>query len=246
VKRFLITFAYDGSNYNGYQRQSNKGSVEDELMRVLKVINNKQKVLVFASGRTDAGVHALAQTAHFDLDVDINPESLKKALNSLLNADIRVVGVKNVGNDFHARYNVIEKEYVYKINLGNYNVFDKKYIYQYNNILDIKEMKKAIKYFIGKQDFRSFTSLDKAGKDKDCVREIFDIKIKRENEILLIAFRGNGFLRYMVRNIVGTLIEVGKGKINPKDIINILEAKDRSQSGPTAPPEGLYLKEVFY
>ena len=245
MKRYLITFSYDGSGYKGYQRQLGKGTIEDELMRVLKVINNK-KTLVFASGRTDAGVHALAQTAHFDLDVDIEPDNLKKALNSLLNADIRVVGVKEASNDFHARYNVKAKEYIYKINLGSYNVFERNYVYQYNSDLDIKRIKKASKCFVGKFDFKSFTSLGKSEKDKDCIREIYNIKVKKENDILLIAFRGSGFLRYMVRNIVGTLIEVGKGNINVDEIPRIIDKKDREAAGPTAPPEGLYLKEVFY
>ena len=154
--RYLITFSYDGSKYKGYQKQPEVTTIQGELEKVLTGINNSE-VLVSASGRTDAGVHALNQTAHFDLDINITSEKLKMALNSLLPSDIYVKKVEEVDRDFHARFNVKEKEYIYKINVGEYNPLEKDYVYQYNKELDVVKMKEAIKYFEGTHDFKSFT-----------------------------------------------------------------------------------------
>ena len=241
--RYLITFSYDGSKYKGYQKQPDVTTIQGELERVLTVINNSE-VLVSASGRTDAGVHALNQTAHFDLDINITPEKLKMALNSLLLKDIYVKKVEEVDIDFHARFNVKEKEYIYKINVGEYNPLEKDYVYQYNKELDIDKMKEAIKYFEGTHDFKSFTK-NNDEKD-DFVRTIINTNIDIKDNILTISFRGTGFLRYMVRNMVGCLIEVGQLKRESIEVKTILEEKDRTKAGITAHPEGLYLKEVYY
>ena len=241
--RYLITFSYDGSKYKGYQKQPEVTTIQGELERVLTGINNSE-VLVSASGRTDAGVHALNQTAHFDLDVNITPEKLKMALNSLLPSDIYVKKVEEVDSNFHARFNVKEKEYIYKINVGEYNPLEKDYVYQYNKELDIDKMKEAIKYFEGTHDFKSFTK--KNDEKDDFVRTIINANIDITDNIITISFRGSGFLRYMVRNMVGCLIEVGQLKRESVEVKTILEAKDRTKAGITAHPEGLYLKEVSY
>lgn len=241
--RYLITFSYDGSKYKGYQKQPNEVTIQGELERVLTKINNSE-VLVSASGRTDAGVHALNQKAHFDLDINITSEKLKMALNSLLPGDIYIKSVEEVDGDFHARFNVKEKEYIYKINIGEYNPLEKDYVYQYNKELDIDKMKEAIKYFEGTHDFKSFTK-NNDEKD-DFVRTIIKTDIDVEDDIITISFRGTGFLRYMVRNMVGCLIEVGRLKRESIEVKTILEAKDRTKAGITAHPEGLYLTEVSY
>ena len=238
--RFLITFSYDGSKYKGYQKQPNKATIQE---RVLTQINNGE-VSVSASGRTDAGVHALNQKAHFDLDINITPEKLKLALNSLLPSDIYVKKVEEVDGGFHARFNVKEKEYIYKINVGEYNPIEKDYIYQFNKNLDIDKMKEAIKYFEGTHDFKSFTKNNDS--KEDFIRTITKAEISKEDNIIIISFLGTGFLRYMVRNMVGCLIEVGELKRESADVKDILEAKDRTKAGITAHPEGLYLKEVYY
>jgi len=245
--RFFITFSYDGSKYKGYQKQPRVKTIQGELERVLKTINNNEKVNVSASGRTDAGVHALNQRAHFDMTINITPEKLKFALNSMLPKDIYVKKVDVVEDDFHARFNVKAKEYIYKINIGEYNPIEKDYIYQYNKKLDIVEMERALKYLEGTHDFRSFTKVDEE-KD-DFVRTIVQTNITRDLKnlnVITISFLGTGFLRYMVRNMVGYLIEVGEGKHSSDDIINVLNACDRTCAGITAAPEGLYLKDVFY
>ena len=243
--RYLITFSYDGKNYSGYQKQPNTTTIQETLETALTKINSNKKVFVSASGRTDAHVHALGQRAHFDLDVSIEPDNLKKALNSLLPDDIYVKNVEKVSNSFHARYDVKAKEYMYIINVGEYNPIEHNYVYQYNKKLDIDAMRKALSYFIGKHDFRAFTKTNSA--KEDCVRCIYEATISiSDGSHIVINLLGTGFLRYMVRNIVGTLIEVGEGKREYDDILKILESKNRTKAGKTAPAEGLYLKNVFY
>lgn len=244
--RYLITFKYDGTNYSGYQKQPNAVTVQGELESVLTRINSNKQVFISASGRTDAHVHALGQRAHFDLDISILPNDLKRALNSLLPADIYVTNVEEVSSDFHARFDVKSKEYMYIINVGEYNPIERNHVYQYNKTLNIDDIEKAIPYLVGEHDFRSFTKVDEE-KD-DYVRIINEIKVNfnSESNYLTINFIGTGFLRYMVRNMVGTLIEIGEGKRTPESIIELLELKDRTKAGKTAPPEGLYLKNVIY
>ena len=245
--RYLITFAYDGSGYKGYQKQPKKKTIQGELEKALKTINNDTKVEVHASGRTDAGVHAHNQKAHFDLDINITPNNLQKALNSLTPEDIFIRRVEPVSETFHARFNVKAKEYVYKINMGEYDPIERNYVYQYNKKLDVVEMARALKYLEGEHDFKSFSKAD--DEKEDYVRKIVQTNLirtlKNVNKIEIV-FLGTGFLRYQVRNMVGTLIEIGEGKRKSEDIIEILNAKDRRKAGKTAAPEGLYLNDVFY
>lgn len=245
--RYLITFAYDGSKYKGYQKQPRVKTIQGELERALKEINNDKQVDVSASGRTDAKVHAYNQKAHFDLDIKITCDKLKQALNSLIPGDIYVKSVVEVKDDFHARFNVKAKEYIYKINMGEYNPLEKDYVYQYNKRLDLVEMERALKYLEGEHDFKSFSKTD--DEKEDYVRTIIQTNIIREIKDVnhfTISFLGTGFLRYQVRNMVGLLIEIGEGKRKSEDILEILDAKDRRKAGITAPGEGLYLKDVFY
>ena len=245
--KFFITFSYDGSSFNGYQKQPSKRTVQGEMEKVLKQINDNQKVDITASGRTDAGVHAINQKAHFSLNIDINTDKLKKALNSLLPKDIYVKQVENVSEEFHARFSAIGKEYIYKINMGEYNPIERNYIYQYNSKLDVVEMERALKYLEGTHNFKTFTKSDE--EKEDYVRTISQTSIVRDSKDvnqLTLTFVGTGFLRYMVRNMVGTLIEIGEGKRKSEDIIDMLKKEDRRVAGKTANPEGLYLRNVFY
>ena len=245
--RYLITISYDGTNFSGYQKQPRERTVQGELEKVLKEINGDKKVDVHASGRTDAGVHALAQRVHFDLDIKITCEKLSKGLNSLLPPDIFVKRVEEVSDSFHARFSAIGKEYIYKLNMGEYNPLERNLVYQHNEKLDVVEMQRAMKYLEGTHNFKSFTKSDEE-KD-DYVRTISQVNLIRDskdvNQITFV-FVGTGFLRYMVRNMVGTLIMVGQGKLKSEDIIRILKEENRVAAGKTAKPEGLYLKNVFY
>lgn len=242
--RYLIKFSYDGSSYYGFQRQKGKESIQEKLEDALTKVNNNQKTVLTATGRTDKGVHALCQYAHADIHVSITENKLKRALNSNLPEDIHVIETKLVPDTFHARYNVIEKEYQYFINLGEYNPLERKYVFQYNHILNIEKMKEGIKHFIGEHDFRAFATDNK--EKENCIRTITNASIELNHDKVKITFKGNGFLRYQVRNMVGILIRIGENKLEPRKIKEIIESKDRSKSGKTAPPEGLYLTSIKY
>lgn len=242
--RYLMTFSYDGTNYNGYQKQPNLITIQEVIEKCLTKINGNKQLSIHASGRTDSKVHAINQKAHFDLEKELDLERLRHSLNKLLPKDIYVKSIVNVDDCFHARFNVVKKEYIYKINIGEYNPLEVNYIFQYNSHLDIDKMKKAIKYFEGEHDFSSFT---KQNEEKESyVRNIYDTKISLFNDIITIKFVGNGFLRYMVRNMVGALIEIGSGKKEPNEILRLLEVKDRKEAGITADANGLYLSNVYY
>ena len=241
--RYLATFSYDGSKYFGYQKQKGVSSIQEDLERALTLINNKS-VHVCASGRTDAGVHANEQCAHFDIDVNITPDKLKKALNSLVNGNIYIKSIVEVPDTFHARFDVKQKEYIYKINTGEYTPISKDYIYQYCKPLDVDGMKTAIKLFEGEHNFKSFTKANV--ETNNFVRIIYSTDVSVIDNIIIIKFVGNGFMRYMVRNMVGFLIEIGEGKRNISDVNSVLLEEDRTKAGKTAPPEGLYLNKVTY
>ena len=245
--RFLVSISYDGSKFNGYQKQVHGNTVQDRLEEVLTNINAGNSVSVSASGRTDAGVHAFNQKVHFDLGVKITPVSLKKAMNSLLPDSIYVRDVIKVSDDFHARFDVKAKEYIYKINMGEYNPIEKDYVFQYCKRLDVIEMERALKYIEGTHDFKAFVSGD--DRRDDYVRTIIQTNLIRDMKnvnMISISFLGTGFMRYMVRNLVGTLIQIGEGKFKSTDIIDILDSHDRRKAGMCAPACGLYLKDVFY
>ena len=242
-----MSFSYDGSKYSGYQKQNGFKTVQGELEKALKKINSNKSVSISASGRTDAGVHAYNQKAHFDLEKILPCSQLRQSLNSLIPDDIYIKSICEVDCNFHARFNVKAKEYIYKINMGVYNPIEKDYIYQYNKRLDIPEMERALKYLEGTHNFKSFVKCD-AEKD-NYTRTIVQTSLIRDTKnvnIIIISILGTGFMRYMVRNIVGMLIEIGEGKRKSEDMITILDALDRTKSGICAPACGLYLKDVYY
>ena len=242
--KFLIKFAYDGTNFSGFQYQPGKRTIEEELNKVLTKINNNHKTTIVATGRTDAKVHALSQYAHVNLDVNITEYKLKRAMNSYLDDDIHVLEVKKVDDSFHARYNVLSKTYKYYINLGEYNPTRRNYELQYNHILNIEKMKEAIKVFLGEHDYRAFVTQNK---EKDnCIRTITKAEIEEKNNILIITFTGDGFLRYQVRNMVGILIRIGENKLTKEQLSEILLSCDRTKSGKNAPACGLYLEKVDF
>ena len=242
--RYLITFSYDGTLYNGYQKQPNENTIQNKIEEVLFRLNSNSPVSIHASGRTDAGVHAINQKAHFDMDRLYNLDILKNSMNKMLPQDIYIKNIEIVSDEFHARFDVVSKEYNYKINIGEYNLFSRNYEWQFNDNLDIDKMKVAIKYLEGTHDFKAFTK--NSLEIYDYTRTILNTDIIEKDGIITISVVGTGFLRYMVRNIVGLLIEVGIGKKNPEDIITILNSKDRTLFGRIAPPCGLYLKNVNY
>lgn len=244
MTRYLINFSYDGSNYNGYQKQKGLNTIQGKIEEALKKINNSKDTKIHSSGRTDAHVHAINQYGHTDIDVNITEYKLKRALNSLLPDDIYVKNTLKVDNNFHARYMVLSKEYMYKLNMGEFNPIERNYVFQFCRKLNVDKMKEAINNFIGEHDFTTFSSSQ--DRKENNTRTIFKAHIKQIDDYLIISFKGSGFLKYMVRIMIGALIMVGEEKINPSDIKSMIEAKDKSLVKITANPEGLYLKNVEY
>lgn len=242
--RYLMVFSYDGTAYNGYQRQPNGKTIQEVLETTLSQLNGNSFVSVHASGRTDAHVHAYGQTAHFDMEKVWDIEALRYALNQMLPKDIYVSRLETVNPMFHARFDVKGKEYIYKINVGIYNPFERNYVYQYNRCLDIFKIVSALHDLEGTHNFKAFTKRDEEKESYE--RTIYQAHLHCEGDLITISFVGNGFLRYMVRNMVGTLIEIGSGKRDVHDIVAIIESQDRACAGATAPPEGLYLSKVYY
>ncbi len=234
--KYMMVISYDGSKFNGFQRQNNVRNVQGYLEDTLgKILNDK--IEVKGSGRTDRGVHAYYQVVHFETNKNI--QNLKNKMNNILE-DIKVKKIKRVNSDFHARHSVKSKIYLYKIDLSNKR--DSNYFLNIKYRLDINKMKDASKVFIGTHDFENFV----AGFREDYITKIIYIKIFKFNNILYLKFKGYGFYRYMVRNLVGALLEVGKGKITKEEIYDILNNKDNKKRLPTSSPKGLYLYKINY
>ncbi len=242
--RYKVTISYDGSNYQGYQVQNDTRTIQNEIQMVLTNIC-KEPITIHASGRTDAGVHAENQVFHFDANNNMKPENWKKALNGLLPGDIFVKSVEEVDDDFHARYDVASKEYIYLLSIKAYNPMQTKYICQYGKNLDVDVMNKAAKLFVGTHDFRSFCS-NKDSENPNFIRTIFQFDVTIANGIIEFKVVGSGFLRYMVRMMVGTLVEIGRGNKDKNEIIERLDQTQRNIVPYNAPACGLYLNHVTY
>ena len=244
--RYLAVVSYRGTKYCGWQKQtvSKLPSIEETIEGVISKILNKP-TKIYGSGRTDAGVHALGQTFHFDIEKEIEVSRFTHSLNELLPKDIRILELKLVSDDFHARFNAIGKTYIYKIrNAKISNAFNSDLEYTLGQKLDIKKMVEASKVFTGTHNFQNFTSKDED--EQKFSRNIGDISIFEKENDIEISLTGNGFMRYMVRMIVGNLIQVGLGKLTKNDLQNALENPVRKPSSFKAPAHGLYLKEVIY
>ena len=239
--RYLINLSYNGNDFYGYQIQKNKLTIEGELERVLSKILNSS-INTIGSSRTDKGVHANNQFCHFDYDKKIDLNKLKNSMNKLVHEGIYIKKITIVNNDFHARYDVKNKEYIYKINMGEYNPIERNYIFQYNKTIKKELLDNFINKMSGKHNFKSFTSdKDKENYERDLV---LDYKIR--NNILFLRFYSSGFLRYMIRNIVGLLLDINDGKKSIDDINKIFDSKNRSSCGKCASGVGLYLNKVEY
>ncbi len=243
MQRVKAILSYDGTHFSGFQKQPNARTVQGEIERALQHIH-KEAVKVYASGRTDASVHAIGQVIHFDTPLSIPPERWPKAMNSHLPGDVYVHDVTFVPSNFHARFDAVEKEYRYRILRGEGDVFRRHYTYQCPHPLNIAEMKRAARYFIGTHDFTSFCAANT--EVEDMVRTVTVATFEEHDDELVFICRGNGFLYNMVRIMVGTLLEVGQGKRKAEDIPDMIAGKDRSLAGKTAPGRGLYLWHVQY
>ena len=242
--RLKATVSYDGSGYAGWQRQDNALGIESIIMDVMERIHH-HPVEITGSGRTDAGVHAIAQVFHFDSELKMSKEQWRRAMNALLPADIRMQNVEKVREDFHARFDAISKRYDYYLSYDIDNPFLQRYRAFYRGRLNIERMKECAALFVGTHDFTSFTS-SRIDPRKSRVRTITMCAIEETADGLHFRLEGNSFLRYMVRMIVGTLIEAGRDRLSVQEVKAMLEAKDKEACRYKAPGSGLYLVEVRY
>jgi tRNA pseudouridine38-40 synthase len=251
MRNIKITLAYDGADFHGWQQQPGVPTIQGALNDAASKIT-QEKIFVQGASRTDAGVHALGQVGHFKTQSALSALEFQRALNALLPPAIRVVAAEEMGPDFHARWQAQGKTYYYRIFRGRVlPPFDYRRALHYPWPLDEDAMAEAARKFEGEHDFSSFAASSGSeddDRDRQMVREIYSSEIVSEEDRGEIAYvvRGRSFLRYMVRKIVGTLIEVGKGRLTPDDIPRLIALRDRSQSGPTVPPEGLYLVSLEF
>lgn len=241
--RYLAVVQYDGTDFAGWQIQPNSRSVEEEIEKVLsQVLNTPTKI--YGSGRTDAKVHALGQTFHFDSKEIKDIDRFTYSINKMLPEDIHIVSLKQVDDNFHARHSVKDKTYLYILNMGNFDVFNRRFVNQYLQELDVKKIKEASKLFIGKHCFQNYTSKEE---DQDnFVRTINSFDVIVNGDTISFYINGDGFMRYQVRMMVGTLIEVGLGKLTIEKVKEYLESSSRNPVPYKAAPEGLYLLKVNY
>jgi tRNA pseudouridine38-40 synthase len=246
MRNIKLIIAYDGADFHGWQDQPGLPTIQGALNDAARKIT-QEKIRVHGASRTDAGVHALGQVAHFKTQSALSAVEFQRALNALLPPAIRIVSAEEVGHEFHARWLALGKTYRYRIYRGRVlPPFEYRRALHYPWPLDEDAMAAAARQFEGEHDFTSFAASsgsEEDDHDRNMVRAVHSSEIVREPDREEIAYviRGQSFLRYMVRKIVGTLLEVGRGRLAPDDIPQLFEARDRSRSGPTVPPEGLYL-----
>lgn len=245
MRNIKIKVEYDGARYLGWQRlKDSDKTIQGKIESVLSLMAGED-IEIIGSGRTDGGVHAYGQVANFKINSDHTLEEIQEYLNHYLPNDILIKDISQVDDRFHSRYNVTSKTYLYKICIGKYqSPFIRKYSWHISENVDIAAMKDASKLLLGTHDFIGFSSLKRY--KKSTIRTLEKIDFSFQDDLLLIEIKGDGFLHNMVRIIIGTLVEIGLGKL-PKDLIlEVLENKVRADAGITAPPHGLFLKEVLY
>ncbi len=239
--KYLVSISYDGSKYYGFERQPKLNTVQGEIERVLKKVS-KEDITIKGAGRTDRGVHALDQKAHFELSHDIPCDGLRDAMNSLLDDYIYINYVKEVDEKFHARFDCVSKTYEYYLNVGEYNPIKNDYIYNYNKPLNIGKMRKAAKYLCGMHSYEAFT----AGERENYNSIVYKISISKKDNIIKFKFDGKSFYRYMVRNLVGAMLDVARGKATIEDVKSMLDNYDIDKHLSCAPANGLYLNKIYY
>lgn len=242
--RIKLIIEYEGTNYVGWQRQKNGLSVQQVVEEAFEKASG-QNVVLYSAGRTDSGVHAQGQVAHFDTNTTIPPEKISFAMNAHLPSDIRVKSSAEVSEDFHARYGAKAKTYVYTyINTAHPSAIYRNTTAHFRGDVDICAMKTAAQFLIGTHDFASFCA---SGSEVDTtIRTVYQLEITHDEPFIRIEITGSGFLYNMVRIIAGTLLDVGRGKTAADDVKAIIDAKDRNMASPTAPAKGLTMKQVYY
>ncbi len=245
MRNIRLLLQYEGTRYQGWQKQVSTDNTLQGKLETLLTRMCGEPIEIHASGRTDAGVHARGQVAHFHTHSRMPVEEMHTYMNQYLPEDVAVLQVSEAAPRFHSRLNATGKKYSYQIiNSTVPNVFLRKYAWQYPEPLDLAAMRQAADYLLGEHDFRAFTSLKKT--KKSTVRTIHEIGIEQKDEVLVLTFRGNGFLHHMVRILVGTLVEVGSGRRSPQSVQQLFCGGKREDSGILVPAKGLTLLEVYY
>lgn len=243
MKNYKITIQYDGTRYNGWQRQGNtKNTLQERFESVLSKMAG-HNVEVFASGRTDAGVHALAQVANFKCETPLSPDEIKGYLNHYLPEDVAVTEIEEKNERFHSRLSAKSKTYEYRIALSKPDVFKRKYVFFSPGNVDVSAMKQAAEYLVGKHDFKGYSSTKTK---KSTERTIYSLDVSLDENLLTIRINGSGFLYNMVRILAGTLLSVGRGERSPESVCEVFATNNRALAGPTLPACGLTLVEVIY
>ncbi len=244
MRMLRLTIQYDGTDYVGWQRQPNGVSIQELVERAIEPIEGRP-VTIVGAGRTDAGVHALGQVASVQLQSAIDAATLMRALNATLPEDVRVASAEEAAPDFNARFSAIGKVYAYRIWRGAFlPPFERRYVWHVPPPLDVERMREAARPLTGRHDFSAFRA---AGSDAaTSERTIRDLRLDGEDERITLTIAGDGFLRYMVRAITGTLVDVGQGRRSVESVAAALASRDRAQAGPTAPAKGLVLLKVEY
>jgi len=244
-RNFKLVLEYDGTNYHGWQLQKDVPTVQGVLEEAIEGIIGKA-ARVHASGRTDAGVHALGQVVHFTAETDVPPEKLKRCLNEVLPEDIRVLSTEEMPLSFHSRYDASGKVYRYSIlNCRIAGRYRARWVHVFSQNLDVARMQEAAGYLLGSHDFSSF-GVNPGREVHDSTRTFKRLELRRQGHYIFVELEADGFLYKMVRSIVGTLIKVGVGKVDPEEIPAILASRDRCRAGATAPAHGLCLLAVKY
>lgn len=243
-RNISLIVEYEGTNYHGWQCQPNGVTLEETLRTAVEKILD-HPVKMYSAGRTDAGVHAFGQVVNFVTEKGIELTGIERGLNSMLPRDIRIKSAVEQDMSFHARYSAKSKIYIYSIhNAPRHSPFSMRYSWHVSWGLDSALMNRALKKIVGTHDFASFKKKNEPY--RSCEREVLRAGVKRRGAFVYVVIEATGFLRYMVRNIVGTLVLVGRGKVSPEEFGDIVDAKDRDSAGPTAPPQGLFLRKIRY
>lgn len=243
MPRFKLTIEYAGTRYSGWQIQKNARTVAGELERAIRTITKAKRLELYGSGRTDAGVHAIAQVAHLDVATTLPPETLRRRVNDELPADINLLAVEIVSHRFHARHDAIGRRYLYQISKRR-TAFHKPFVWWVRDDLDLSRMRDAAALFTGLQDFRSFT--DDEPDDKSTKVHVGSIDVSERDDLILIRIDGSHFLWKMVRRIVGVLVEAGRGALTLEEIRKMLREGSGTPARLTAPASGLFLEKVSY
>lgn len=249
MPRFKLTVEYAGTRYSGWQIQKNARTIQGEIDRAVRTVTGRNDFELYGSGRTDAGVHALAQVAHLDVSTTLPTDTMRRRLNDELPSDINILSAVVVPHRFHARHHAVSRRYLYQISRRR-TAFAKAYVWWVKEPLDVERMRLAAQAFVGRRDFQSFTPDARAEEEETETRStlvlVERLEIAEDGDLILIAIEGSHFLWKMVRRIVGVLVEIGRGGLEPKAAAEFLIAGSTMPARLTAPPSGLFLERVLY